>query len=969
MEKMIIGLLGVTFRMLLRYWTKDSKVLSANVVDVEQFAQQCGLTIWEAKKFNRTIEDFIDIVAENFIREFGSQIEGEERKKSIFHQIQKDIEKINISDIQLITVISNTEDLHNLIMEQSRKERESWSDVEIGAYTNCVKYICKVSIEFVSKLPNFTPKALEVIIKRQQEYYQELNNILMDIHSMTSLIKSVDTTYREYESIYREKLIDKYSKVELIGAGINNARNVTRYDISSAYVELSCVNGDEYGEEIELSQVFLENNVVWIKGEAGSGKTTFLQWIAVCAAKNEYQKIENIRNTIPIIVELRNARWPIDLQDAVNRITTVYGSNCPDGWIFDLLKRKRVVLLFDGLDEINQTKRVEVYKFIEDMVEQYPYIKVLLTARNSVKDCIYCNSVEYEILPMRIESIKEFIVYWHRAVLRKDAIENDQEIDKLQYNLKKKIIESSSLKALAKNPLLCAMICALNYVNHEQLPEGKMELYEKCCEMLIDARDNQRKIDGNIYDNLPNFDYEKKRKILEELSYWMMNGNVSSGRRNDVVKYLNHLLEDTNILSEKEKGYSAEAVLNYMIERSGIIREPEEGTIDFIHKTFMEFLSVKTICRNCAWDVLVREACNVNWKETIIMCFREMGKENTSYVLNKLIYEGENRGDDRYILIASLGASNAVFLSNHGIKEKINNRIKKMIPPKKSDLSEIAQAGTYLLPFLNDSKEYSNNEKERCLELLDRIGTEEVIPVLLSYIEGNGNDEIKIYALDILSEYSNSVLEEYNVREYLVKILLDHIIEDSLTIYGNMVNIIGSEILSDKDIEKIEKVKCLHLICGISEESIYKGETEILRYFKGCRRLVLSGDIQSAYFLKQFASISDLVILSSGDVSNVIENLRSNRNLVSVRRLYIEVAYLGYFYEQDLCSMPNIEIFELHCMNPDLELNINNFDCFPKLKKIVLDVDEFLAKDISLHIPVWRGKNHDLEIVVGSNGC
>lgn len=135
-------------------------------------------------------------------------------------------------------------------------------------------------------------------------------------------------------------------------------------------------------------------------------------------------------------------------------------------------------MLFDGLDEINQTKRADVYKFVEDIVGQYPSIKVLLTARNSVKDCINCESADYEILPMRIESIKEFIVYWHRSVLRKDAIEQDQEIDKLQYNLKKKIVESPSLRALVKNPLLCAMICALNYVNNEQLPEGKMELYE-----------------------------------------------------------------------------------------------------------------------------------------------------------------------------------------------------------------------------------------------------------------------------------------------------------------------------------------------------------------------------------------------------------------------------------------------------------------------------------------------------------
>lgn len=137
----------------------------------------------------------------------------------------------------------------------------------------------------------------------------------------------------------------------------------------------------------------------------------------------------------------------------------------------------------------------------------------------------------------------------------------------------------------------------------------------------MDARDNQRQIIGNTYDNLPTLNYEKKRKILEEMSYWMMNGNVSSESRDSVIEYLDHLLKDTNILSDNKKDYSAEDVLNFLIDRSGIIREPEEGDIDFIHKTFMEFLAVKTICRNCDWNVLVREACNPNWKETIIMCF------------------------------------------------------------------------------------------------------------------------------------------------------------------------------------------------------------------------------------------------------------------------------------------------------------------------------------------------------------
>lgn len=965
MEKTVVGLLGVAFRMLLRYWTKDRDILRENIVDVQEFAQQCGLSIWEAKRFNRTLDEFIDIIAENFIKEFGGQIEEEKRKKAILRQIQEDIEKVAISDIQLIASISNPEDLRNLIMNQSKKERESWSDVETGIYTNCVKYISRTGVEFISKLPNFTPKALQVIIKRQEEYHQELVHILMDIHSMTSLIKTVDTTYREYESLYREKLIEKYSKVELIGSGINNARNITRYDISSAYVELNCVNEYEYGEEIELSQVFTGNNIVWIKGEAGSGKTTFLQWIAICTAKNEYQKIENIRNTIPIVIELRNIKWPISLQDAVNKITSIYGSNCPDGWVLDLLNRNRAVLLFDGLDEINQMKRLDVYKFVEDIVENNPRIKILLTARNSVKDCLNCDCTDYEIMPMNAENIKKFIVYWHRSVLRKDAIVSDQEIDRLQFYLKKKILESPSLKILAKNPLLCAMICALNYINNEQLPEGKMELYEKCCEMLMDARDKQRKIDENIYSNLHNLDYGKKRKILEEISYWMMNGNVSSEKRDNVIKFLNHLIEDTNILSDKKNEYSAEDLLNYMIDRSGIIREPEEGTIDFIHKTFMEFLAVKTICRNCDWNVLVREACNSNWKETIIMCFREMGKENVSDVLKRMVFESEFRGDDRYILIASLGASNAVFLSNSGIKEQIDKKIEEMIPPKQSDLSEISQAGTYLLPFLKDSRHYSNGEKQRCLNLIDRIGTEEAIPSILSYIEGNGSDSVKLCALNMLAGFESTKLDEYNIREQLLRILLNSISDDSLITYECMINIIGNEEITGIEIEKIESVKRLHLICGILEESFYKGKTEIMWYFRGCREVVLSGNIQNDDFLKQFAYIENLTMKADSDLSEVVQKLSDNRSLMGIKSLYLEAIKLHYFYKQDLSNMKNnIETFELHCMDYELELYIDNFDDFPKLKKVVIEVEDFLAREIRSQVSKWKEKNADLEVVV-----
>lgn len=956
MEAMIIKLGGLLFKMLVRWWAKDDKVLSQNIIDIEQFAGQCGLSIWEAKRFNRSIEEFVDLIAEDFIKEFGQEIQEEERKEEIIRQIQEDVEKLNICDRKLILAMSNSEDLCNAIMDQSKSKRALWDDKEIGVYKNCVRYISKAGIDFVSKLPSFTPEALKVIIQRQEEYHKEFCDVLEDIHSLTKTLKGVDATYREYEGIYREKIIEKYSKVEIIGAGIKD-RNIKRYDISSAYVELNCIDDDEFDEEIGLSQVFISSNIVWIKGEAGSGKTTFLQWVAVCAAKNEYQKIENIRNTIPIIIGLRNIEWPINLHEIVNRITSPFGNNCPEGWISELLKKNRAILLFDGLDEISQVRRDKTYDFIEDIVKQNPKIKVLLTARNSVHDELDCNSTSYEIMPMKTGNIKEFIRYWHRSVLRQDALADDEEIKKLQENLFLKIIESQALKTLARNPLLCAMICALNFVNEEQLPNDKMELYDKCCEMLVDARDSQRKIDNNIYKDLPKLDYSRKRKVLEELAFWMMNGGVSSESKGTVLAFFEHLFKDTNIFDKKSE-YNAETLLNYFVERSGIIREPEKDIIDFVHKTFMEFLAVKAICRNCAWNILIKEACNVNWKETIIMCFREMGKNNVEEVLYKLIENGENKGDSRYILIASLGASNAVFLADNEIKKEIDKQIKSLIPPNNMSLYEIAQAGTYLLPFLKDTYEYSNVEKLQCLALLDYLETEEAIPDIVSYLLGNGSDITKGHALAILCKYEELHLEEYNVKDQLIDILKSSAHGKSLTVHESLLNIICNKELDASDKKYFMQFDSLTLLCDTEEENLYFGEIDFLKYFRNCKKITLIGDIHHLNYLKFFQDITELTIKSPGDLSEPIQELSSYSNLKSIKKLYISAEKLNYFCNNDLSNMTKIETLEIHCCDDALvlDLNFEEFYRFPMLKQVLFEVNTDQREKIEKDSFSWERK-------------
>lgn len=960
MEKKIIELLGMVFRLLIRFWAQDSKVASQNLVDFEQFAQKCGMDIWDAQKFNVSIQSFVTEISQSFFNEIGSEIESSERKEEILNQLRKDIEKVNINEKKVVGEFIKPETLRNVIMEVGAIDRKLWDDKEKAIYANCVRYISKACVDFVSKWPSFTPEALKVIIRRQDEYHEDIQKILKELQTMETLFRSTEVTYRDFENRYRETIIERYGKVELIGSGLNE-RSVKKYDISSAYVALNCLE-NEYEDEIELSQVFSRDKRVWVAGEAGSGKTTFLRWVAICAARNEYQKVKGIRNTMPIVIGLRSVKkWPLNLQVLVNEFSDSFGYKCPNGWLDKILNDNRALILIDGLDEVTEDKREDTYDFVERLVKKYPKIKILVTARNSVENEIPCFKRQYEISPMKIKNIKKFIFYWHRSVLHSDAIVEDGEIRVLQNNLFFKITNSSSLKLLARNPLLCAMICALNYVNNQHLPENKMELYESCCKMLMDARDAERKITDNIYENLQKLDYSKKKRILEEMAYWMLRNNNSSEKKENVIDFLGKLFANTNILSRTDLECKTDTILEFLTERSGIIREPEEGVIDFIHKTFMEYLAVKSICRSCDWKKLVEEACNSNWKETIIMCFSEMGEKQVTQVLTELVEKGRTKKDDRYILMASLGASNAIF-TNSEMKMQIDKQIAKMIPPRRERISEIAQAGSYLLPFLLDSERFSNSEKERCLSLLEYLGTEDTLPDVVSYIRGEGNHQVKQFALDILSQYIDSSLCEYSVKERLQDILFESIKEKELITYEMLLNIVGNMQLGEKDKNILRDIKSLKIICGVDSDNLYYGCTNFYQYFSEVENLYLEGDIQSINFLYDYNNIRVLTIDSMGDISHILEQFGEIKSLRNVQKLVLRAARMTYFCEYDLNNMSNLRYLEIHCLDSSFEMNFEDFKHIPKLEKFVIEVDCYLTDELEKKKTLWEQKVSNLEV-------
>lgn len=127
------------------------------------------------------------------------------------------------------------------------------------------------------------------------------------------------------------------------------------------------------------------------------------------------------------------------------------------------------------------------------------------------------------------------------------------------------------------------------------LPKNKRDLYEECCKMLLEKRDEERRI---IQDDIQ-LSYEQKKIILAKLAYWMMKNNHVEIKIEDAEKVIKRSISGMGMLREKN---TEQTVFKYLLERCGILRETEKGKIDFLHRTFQEYLA--------AFDISREHSCN-----------------------------------------------------------------------------------------------------------------------------------------------------------------------------------------------------------------------------------------------------------------------------------------------------------------------------------------------------------------------
>ena len=511
-----------------------------------------------------------------------------------------------------------------------------------------------------------------------------------------------------FETQYRRNVANHFDRMDIFGADLE--RITRRYALTTAYVSLRSHASmrtseadavDFTGREVESVLSSLGKRIV-VWGEAGCGKTTLLQWAAVFAARRELPPaLDHWNGLIPFVVRLRKyikKRLPTTEQLVAEAGATLSAVK-PDTWCTDTLMAGRGLILIDGLDEVPDRKRLSVNEWLDNLIASFPDNYYIVTSRPAAlrSGSALLDGFKWAwLLPMEPPEIKVFIRSWHEAIVeRLGAPEEGPRLQYLGEQLIRKILSSRPLRNLASSPLLCAVTCALHYSRWGSLPRRRVRLYEAALEMLLGRRDEARGL------SISGLGPDERRVVLEDLAEWLIINGQSEASRSQVLRKIGKTLKAMPYVK-----LSPEQVLSDLLERSGILREPVPGTIDFLHRTFQEYLASKALINGSNISLLVNRALDSEWQEVIILAAGHAPPPDSRELLTRLIEKADTAELDvkNRLYFLCVSCIDSAVRVDPLLADRVRAFVADLVPPRSPDaMSSVVAIGDPAVPLLAES--------------------------------------------------------------------------------------------------------------------------------------------------------------------------------------------------------------------------------------------------------------------------
>ena len=287
----------------------------------------------------------------------------------------------------------------------------------------------------------------------------------------------------------------------------------------------------------------------------------------------------------------------------------------------------RVVFLLDGIDEErDRNLRIKLVRAVESFLDEMRRCRAIVTSRPAGYVRLKGTHPHFMLAPFSPDQQAQFVQAWRAAREKRlrqrtpnlEAARREAELDLVALSANQRVAE------LAGNPLILVMCLFLRSAG-TKLPEQRVELYGRVVQLLLgtwNAVRSDLEIEGARLDD------SDLLRVLAAIAAWMRRTHPTGMvQRSELIDQISQVLISLE-LDDEHPEKTANAYLDAVTRRSGLMEERATDVFAFWHPSFEEYLAAVQLTLPTARVVesLLPLRDDPSWHEVILLAVSNLGR-------------------------------------------------------------------------------------------------------------------------------------------------------------------------------------------------------------------------------------------------------------------------------------------------------------------------------------------------------
>ena len=277
----------------------------------------------------------------------------------------------------------------------------------------------------------------------------------------------------------------------------------------------------------------------------------------------------------------------------------------------DFFKKKKWLILLDGLDEIKSEAYDKIQEEILSFKSAYGQTTIILSTRidgfKTKREANFTAACFLTIAPLNIDIVKDYINKWFSN--KQKAAEF---IDI--------ILENSRLLELSQKSIFILRLACMVYEKGREISSNLSQIYRDAIDYLLETRTPKG---SSMYDT--------KHKILKNIAFRFL-----QMQEKIFDKYITEAIVQNTISQKSYTEQFPEAILLNIIKETNLLQQIRDN-YEFTHLTFQEYLTAQALIDEGVASEKLLEYCNVNsWEEVFKFYVELLSDERKEYFIKEI---------------------------------------------------------------------------------------------------------------------------------------------------------------------------------------------------------------------------------------------------------------------------------------------------------------------------------------------